>query len=229
MIDNFKFFYANDTEVMNETELQSNFEKYKTGDLKAREKIIKSNIRLVILIAKKYNVEGCDLEDLVSIGTIGLIKAVDTYDIKRQIRFSTYAVRCIDNEILMNIRKNKIKKNGIQTVNIEDALLCDFEGNELKYLDILEDKNSDFVTEIIDNFLSSELLSIINSLTEKEKMLITLYFGFDGNKYKQKEIAHMLGISQSYISRLISHVLKKIKIKIMKEGSLDDFAKKFTR
>lgn len=229
MIDNFKFFYANDTEVMNETELQSNFEKYKTGDLKAREKIIKSNIRLVILIAKKYNVEGCDLEDLVSIGTIGLIKAVDTYDIKRQIRFSTYAVRCIDNEILMNIRKNKIKKNGIQTVNIEDALLCDFEGNELKYLDILEDKNSDFVTEIIDNFLSSELLSIINSLTEKEKMLITLYFGFDGNKYKQKEIAHMLGISQSYISRLISHVLKKIKIKIMKEGSLDDFSKKFTR
>lgn len=229
MIDNFKFFYANDTEVMNETELQSNFEKYKTGDLKAREKIIKSNIRLVILIAKKYNVEGCDLEDLVSIGTIGLIKAVDTYDIKRQIRFSTYAVRCIDNEILMNIRKNKIKKNSIQTVNIEDALLCDFEGNELKYLDILEDKNSDFVTEIIDNFLSSELLSIINSLTEKEKMLITLYFGFDGNKYKQKEIAHMLGISQSYISRLISHVLKKIKIKIMKEGSLDDFAKKFTR
>ena len=229
MIDNFKFFYANDTEVMNETELQSNFEKYKTGDLKAREKIIKSNIRLVILIAKKYNVEGCDLEDLVSIGTIGLIKAVDTYDIKRQIRFSTYAVRCIDNEILINIRKNKIKKNSIQTVNIEDALLCDFEGNELKYLDILEDKNSDFVTEIIDNFLSSELLSIINSLTEKEKMLITLYFGFDGNKYKQKEIAHMLGISQSYISRLISHVLKKIKIKIMKEGSLDDFAKKFTR
>ena len=229
MIDNFKFFYANDTEVMNETELQSNFEKYKTGDLKAREKIIKSNIRLVILIAKKYNVEGCDLEDLVSICTIGLIKSVDTYDIKRQIRFSTYAVRCIDNEILMNIRKNKIKKNSIQTVNIEDALLCDFEGNELKYLDILEDKNSDFVTEIIDNFLSSELLSIINSLTEKEKMLITLYFGFDGNKYKQKEIAHMLGISQSYISRLISHVLKKIKIKIMKEGSLDDFAKKFTR
>lgn len=229
MIDNFKFFYANDTEVMNENELQSNFKKYKTGDLKAREKIIKSNIRLVILVAKKYNVEGCDLEDLVSIGTIGLIKAVDTYDIKRQIRFSTYAVRCINNEILMSIRKNKTKKNSIQTVNIEDALLCDFDGNELKYLDILEDKNSDFVTEIIDNFLSSELLSIINSLTEKEKMLITLYFGFDGKKYRQKEIAHILGISQSYISRMISNILKKIKSKIKIEDSLEDFAKKFTR
>lgn len=229
MIDNFKFFYANDTEVMNETELQSNFEKYKTGDLKAREKIIKSNIRLVILVAKKYNIEGCDLEDLVSLGTIGLIKAVDTYDIERQIRFSTYAVRCIDNEILMNIRKNKIKKNGIQTVNIEDALLCDFEGNELKYLDILEDKNSDFVTKIIDNYLSKELLNIIDSLSEKEKELVMLYFGFDGNRYKQKEIAHILGISQSYISRMISNILKKIKSKIKIEDSLDDFAKKLTR
>ena len=226
-MNNLDIFYVKDTKVMSENELQSNFEKYKTGDLKAREKIIKSNIRLVILIAKKYNIEGCDLEDLVSLGTIGLIKAVDTFDIEKQIRFSTYAACCINNEILMSIRKNNA--NNIQKVNIEDTLSCDFEGNELKYLDILEDKNSDFVTKIFDNYLSKELLDVIDSLSEKEKELVMLYFGFDGNRYKQKEIAHILGISQSYISRMISNILKKIKIRIIKEGSLDDFAKKFTR
>ena len=226
-MNNLDIFYVKDTKVIKEDELKENFKKLKKGDLKARDIIIKSNIRLVILIAKKYNIEGCDLEDLVSLGTIGLIKAVDTFDIEKQIRFSTYAACCINNEILMSIRK--INTNNIQKVNIEDTLSCDFEGNELKYLDILEDKNSDFVTKIIDNYLSKELLDVIDSLSEKEKELVMLYFGFDGNRYKQKEIAHMLGISQSYISRMISNILKKIKIRIIKEGSLDDFAKKFTR
>lgn len=226
-MNNLDIFYVKDTKVIKEDELKENFKKLKKGDLKARDIIIKSNIRLVILVAKKYNIEGCDLEDLVSLGTIGLIKAVDTFDIEKQIKFSTYAACCINNEILMSIRKNNT--NNIQKVNIEDTLSCDFEGNELKYLDILEDKNSDFVTKIIDNYLSKELLNIIDSLSEKEKELVMLYFGFDGNRYKQKEIAHMLGISQSYISRMISNILKKIKIRIIKEGSLDDFAKKFTR
>ncbi len=226
-MNNLDIFYVKDTKVIKEDELKENFKKLKKGDLKARDIIIKSNIRLVILVAKKYNIEGCDLEDLVSLGTIGLIKAVDTFDIEKQIRFSTYAACCINNEILMSIRKNNT--NNIQKVNIEDTLSCDFEGNELKYLDILEDKNSDFVTKIIDNYLSKELLNIIDSLSEKEKELVMLYFGFDGNRYKQKEIAHMLGISQSYISRMISNILKKIKIRIIKEGSLDDFAKKLTR
>ena len=226
-MNNLEIFYVKDTKVMSENELQSNFEKYKTGDLKAREKIIKSNIRLVRHIAKQYSTEGYDFEDLVSIGIIGLIKAVDTYDVTKNIKFSTYSSRCISNEILMGIRKNNM--NNIQKVNIEDTLSCDFEGNELKYLDILEDKNSDFVTKIFDNYLSKELLNIIDSLSEKEKELVMLYFGFDGNRYKQKEIAHILGISQSYISRMISNILKKIKIRIIKEGSLDDFAKKFTR
>ena len=226
-MNNLDIFYVKDTKVIKEDELKENFKKLKKGDLKARDIIIKSNIRLVILIAKKYNIEGCDLEDLVSLGTIGLIKAVDTYDVTKNIKFSTYSSRCISNEILMGIRKNNA--NNIQKVNIEDTLSCDFEGNELKYLDILEDKNSDFVTKIIDNYLSKELLDVIDSLSEKEKELVMLYFGFDGNRYKQKEIAHMLGISQSYISRMISNILKKIKIRIIKEGSLDDFAKKFTR
>lgn len=226
-MNNLDIFYVKDTKVIKEDELKENFKKLKKGDLKARDIIIKSNIRLVILVAKKYNIEGCDLEDLVSLGTIGLIKAVDTFDIEKQIKFSTYAACCINNEILMSIRKNNT--NNIQKVNIEDTLSCDFEGNELKYLDILEDKNSDFVTKIIDNYLSKELLNIIDSLSEKEKELVMLYFGFDGNRYKQKEIAHMLGISQSYISRMISNILKKIKIRIIKEGSLDDFAKKLTR
>ncbi len=226
-MNNLDIFYVKDTKVIKEDELKENFKKLKKGDLKARDIIIKSNIRLVRHIAKQYSTEGYDFEDLVSIGIIGLIKAVDTFDIEKQIRFSTYSSRCISNEILMGIRKNNT--NNIQKVNIEDTLSCDFEGNELKYLDILEDKNSDFVTKIIDNYLSKELLNIIDSLSEKEKELVMLYFGFDGNRYKQKEIAHMLGISQSYISRMISNILKKIKIRIIKEGSLDDFAKKFTR
>lgn len=184
-MNNLDIFYVKDTKVINEDELKENFKKLKKGDLKARDRIIKSNIRLVILIAKKYNIEGCELEDLVSLGTIGLIKAVDTFDIEKRIKFSTYAACCINNEILMSIRKNNT--NNIQKVNIEDTLSCDFEGNELKYLDILEDKNSDFVTKIIDNYLSKELLNIIDSLSEKEKELIMLYFGFDGNRYKQKE------------------------------------------
>lgn len=226
-MNNLDTFYVKDTKVIKEDELKENFKKLKKGDLKARDKIIKSNIRLVRHIAKQYSTEGYDFEDLVSIGIIGLIKAVDTYDVTKNIKFSTYSSRCISNEILMGIRKNNTIN--VQKVNIEDTLSCDFEGNELKYLDILEDKNSDFVTKIIDNYLSKELLDVIDSLSEKEKELVMLYFGFDGNRYKQKEIAHMLGISQSYISRKISNILKKIKIRIIKEGSLDDFAKKFTR
>lgn len=226
-MNNLDIFYVKDTKVIKEDELKENFKKLKKGDLKARDRIIKSNIRLVRHIAKQYSTEGYDFEDLVSIGIIGLIKAVDTYDVTKNIKFSTYSSHCISNEILMGIRKNNTIN--VQKVNIEDTLSCDFEGNELKYLDILEDKNSDFVTKIIDNYLSKELLNIIDSLSEKEKELIMLYFGFDGNRYKQKEIAHILGISQSYISRMISNILKKIKIRIIKEGSLDDFAKKLTR
>lgn len=224
-MNNLDIFYVKDTKVINEDELKENFKKLKKGDLKARDRIIKSNIRLVILIAKKYNIEGCELEDLVSLGTIGLIKAVDTFDIEKQIKFSTYAARCINNEILMNIRK--IKRNNIQIVNMYDCITYDSDNNELKYIDIIEDENSNFVTKMLENSLQYELYNIMNSLSEQEKKLIILYFGFDENKHTQKEIANILGISQSTISRLIVQILAKFRIKIEDLYLKEDFIKKF--
>lgn len=217
--------YDNNIKTMSEKELKEKFLEFKSGNLKARNEIIYANINLVKYIAKRYNVENCDLEDVVSIGIIGLIKAVDTYDIKRQIKFSTYAVRCINNEILMNIRK--IKRNNIQIVNMYDCITYDSDNNELKYIDIIEDKNSNFVTKMLENSLQYELYNIMNSLSEIEKKLIILYFGFDENKHTQKEIANILGISQSTVSRLIVQILVKFRIKIEDLYLKEDFIKKF--
>lgn len=225
MRDKSSNMYDNNIKIMSEKELKEKFLEFKSGNLKARNEIIYANINLVKYIAKRYNVENCDLEDVVSIGIIGLIKAVDTYDIKRQIKFSTYAARCINNEILMNIRK--FKRNNIQIVNMYDCITYDSDNNELKYIDIIEDENSNFVTKMLENSLQYELYNIMNSLSEIEKKLIILYFGFDENKHTQKEIANILGISQSTTSRLIVQILAKIRIKIEDLYLKEDFIKKF--
>ena len=225
MRDKSSDMYDNNIKTMSEKELKEKFLEFKSGNLKARNEIIYANINLVKYIVKRYNVENCDLEDVVSIGIIGLIKAVDTYDIKRQIKFSTYAARCINNEILMNIRK--FKRNNIQIVNMYDCITYDSDNNELKYIDIIEDENSNFVTKMLENSLQYELYNIMNSLSEIEKKLIILYFGFDENKHTQKEIANILGISQSTTSRLIVQILAKIRIKIEDLYLKEDFIKKF--
>lgn len=181
----------------------------KAGDEEARNILIEHNLRLVVFLAKKYESTGYDLEDLVSIGSIGLIKGIETYKPDKNIRLATYASRCIANEILMYIRKNKKRKT---EVSLEDALNYDAEGNELHLEDILgTDDNI-----IFDEFsfkLDKELLKQeLKNLNGREKQIMTLRYGLnETEEYTQKEVAEMLGISQSYISRIEKKIIKKLK------------------
>lgn len=183
--------------------------KARNGDIEARNKLIEHNLRLVVFLAKKYESTGYDLEDLVSIGSIGLIKGIETYKPDKNIKLATYSSRCIANEILMYIRKNKKRKT---EVSLEDALNYDAEGNELHLEDILgTDDNI-----IFDEFsfkLDKELLKQeLKNLNGREKQIMTLRYGLnETEEYTQKEVAEMLGISQSYISRIEKKIIKKLK------------------
>lgn len=182
--------------------------KSKEGDIESRNKLIEHNLRLVVFIAKKYESTGYDLEDLVSIGTIGLIKGIETYKPDKNIRLATYSSRCIANEILMYIRKNKKRKT---EVSLEDAINYDSEGNELHLEDILgTDDNiifNEFSHKIDKELLSKEIIK----LNSRERQIMTLRYGLNNNEeYTQKEVAALLGISQSYISRIEKKVIKKL-------------------
>lgn len=184
--------------------------KAKQGDLFARNKLIEHNLRLVVFLAKKYESTGYDLEDLVSIGSIGLIKGIETYKPDKNIKLATYASRCIANEILMYIRKNKKRKT---EVSLEDSLTYDAEGNELHLEDILgTDDNiiyNEFSRKVDKDILKKELIK----LSEREKQIMTLRYGLnDTDEYTQKEVAEMLGISQSYISRIEKKIIKKLQL-----------------
>lgn len=179
------------------------------GDITARDKLIEHNLRLVVFLAKKYENTKVDLEDLVSIGTIGLIKAVKTYSIDKNIKLATYASRCIDNEILMYLRKNK----KIRTeVSFEESLSFDADGNELHLEDVLGTE-PDIVTKELEHRLDKKMmLEEINRLNPRDREIMILRYGLMGVDEKtQKEVAEMLGISQSYISRIEKKVIKKIK------------------
>ncbi len=182
--------------------------KARQGDIEARNILIEHNLRLVVFLAKKYENTGFDIEDLVSIGSIGLIKGINTYKIDKNIKLATYASRCIANEILMFLRKNKRKKIEI---SLEDTLNYDAEGNELHLEDIL----GTAIDEVPKNFedtLDKELLQKeIDTLESREKEIMTLRYGLNNSKeYTQKEVAEMLGISQSYISRIEKKIVKKL-------------------
>ena len=179
------------------------------GDEFARAKLIEHNLRLVVFLAKKYENTGVDLEDLVSIGTIGLIKGVNTYKLDKNIKLATYASRCIDNEILMYLRKNK-KRRG--EVSFEDSLSYDSEGNELHLEDILGTEN-DIVTKGLEEETDKKLLyEEINSLNERDKQIMVLRYGlFNHEEMTQKDVANVLGISQSYISRIEKKVIRRLK------------------
>lgn len=179
------------------------------GDIHAREKLIEHNIRLVVFLAKKYENTNIDLEDLVSIGSIGLIKGINTYRPDKNIKLATYASRCIDNEILMYLRKNKRRKT---EVSLEDSLSYDAEGNELRLEDILGTEN-DVVTKKIEEETERNLVRHeIDKLNARDKQIMTMRYGLDGTKeMTQKEVADYLGISQSYISRIEKKVIKRIK------------------
>ena len=179
------------------------------GDLFARDKLIEHNLRLVVFLAKKYENTGVDLEDLVSIGTIGLIKGIKTFSKDKNIKLATYASRCIDNEILMYLRKNKRVKTEI---SFDESLSFDSDGNELKLEDILG-TDADIVTKGLEQETEKELvMEEINKLNDRDKEIIVLRYGLLGHKeMTQKEVASLLGISQSYISRIEKKVIKKLK------------------
>lgn len=183
------------------------------GDMEAKNKLIEHNLRLVVFLAKKYDTTTYDLEDLVSIGSIGLIKGVNTYKLDKNIKLATYASRCIDNEILMFLRKNKRRK---VEVSFEDSINFDSEGNELHLEDILG-TDIDVVPKEYENNLDKKiLLEEIEKLPERDKKIIIMRYGLKNTQeYTQKEVADMLGISQSYISRIEKKVIKELE-KFMK-------------
>lgn len=195
------------------------FNKYQLGDESAKNIIISHNIRLVIYIAKRFINTSYDMEELVSIGLIGLLKSVDTFDLSKNIEFATYASRCINNEILMFLKKNK---RHLSNKSLEDPVITDYDGNALKIEDILNDDNSDFVSDYENTETYEIIRKIVEELPDGEKEIIMLRFGFYDDKiYTQKQIAEKLNISQSYISRLISKIVKKIGKKLLDEAVID--------
>ncbi len=176
--------------------------------------LIEHNLRLVVYIARKFENTGINVEDLISIGTIGLIKAINTFKPDKNIKLATYASRCIENEILMYLRKNQ---NSKIEVSIDEPLNVDWDGNELLLSDILGTDN-DVTYQSIEKEVDIKLLSIaMEKLTKREREIMCLRFGLNGNKEKtQKEVADMMGISQSYISRLEKRIIKRLKKEILR-------------
>lgn len=186
--------------------------RHENGDKDAREELIVHNLRLVVYIAKKFENTGIPIEDLISIGTLGLIKAVNTFRISKNIKLATYASRCIENEILMYLRKTNTLK---AEVSYFEPLNVDWDGNELLLSDVLGNEPEDIYRDLEENDERNRLYRIISSLGDREKMIMTMRFGIGGGKeYTQKEVADSLGISQSYISRLEKRIIEKIKREI---------------
>ena len=180
-----------------------------SGDESAREKLIVHNLRLVVYIARKFENSGVGIEDLISIGTIGLIKAVNTFCPSRNIKLATYASRCIENEILMHLRKIS---NSRTEVSIDEPLNIDWDGNELLLSDILGSEADSVNADIEHEDEANTLLAIVSTLNEREQMVMRLRFGIGTEReHTQKEVADMLGISQSYISRLEKRIIEHIK------------------
>lgn len=179
------------------------------GDESARTILIERNLRLVVYIARKFENTGINIEDLISIGTIGLIKAVNTFNPEKKIKLATYASRCIENEILMFLRRNnKIRSE----VSFDEPLNIDWDGNELLLSDVLGTEE-DIITKDLEANIDRKLLTkALHQLTEREKQIMELRFGLMGGEEKtQKDVADMLGISQSYISRLEKRIIKRLR------------------
>lgn len=183
-------------------------------DEAARQELIEHNLRLVVYIARRFENTGINIEDLISIGTIGLIKAVGTYRRDKNIKLATYASRCIENEILMYLRKNANRKG---EVSFDEPLNTDWDGNELLLSDVLGTDEDVVMRPIEEDVDRSLLAAAINMLSPREKQIITLRFGLGGRKEQtQKEVADQLGISQSYISRLEKRIISRLKKEILR-------------
>ncbi|OLO40806.1 sporulation sigma factor SigE [Alkalihalophilus pseudofirmus] len=183
--------------------------KLPTGDKAVRAMLIERNLRLVVYIARKFENTGINIEDLISIGTIGLIKAVNTFNPEKKIKLATYASRCIENEILMYLRRNnKIRSE----VSFDEPLNIDWDGNELLLSDVLGTED-DIITKGIEEKVDRKLLvKALHTLNDREKQIMELRFGLAGDEEKtQKDVADLLGISQSYISRLEKRIIKRLR------------------
>lgn len=206
-------FYINGSETLppplsKEDEQEAMLE-LQRGNENIREKLIVHNLRLVVYIAKKFESPNCSVEDMISIGTIGLIKAVNTFSPSRNIKLATYASRCIENEILMYLRKTSQLKN---EVSIDEPLNTDWDGNELLLCDILGSEPDTVNADMEKELEIQQLLIAVSRLSERESAIMELRFGLNGKKeHTQKEVADMLGISQSYISRLEKKIIARLK------------------
>ena len=182
----------------------------------ARKSLIEHNLRLVVYIAKKFDNTGIGVEDLISIGTIGLIKSIHTFNPNKNIKLATYASRCIENEILMYLRKNNKTKLG---VSIDEPLNVDWDGNELLLSDILGTDEDAIYKDLEDEEEHKLLIKAINGLTKRERLIVQMRYGImtqDGQEKTQKEVADLLGISQSYISRLEKKIMQRLKREMLK-------------
>ena len=179
------------------------------GDDAARRTLIEHNLRLVVYIAKRFENTGVNIEDLISIGSIGLIKSINTFNSSKKIKLATYASRCIENEILMYLRKTGSQKS---EVSFDEPLNTDWDGNELLLSDILGTEEDEVCRALEDDAEKRVLLEAVDLLEGREKEIILLRFGLDGRQeYTQKEVADMLGISQSYISRLEKRIIERLR------------------
>lgn len=218
--DNGEIHYIGGTEIL-PAPLNNEEEKEVIGllgsehDFKVKSKLIEHNLRLVVYIAKKFENTGIGVEDLISIGTIGLIKSINTFKPDKKIKLATYASRCIENEILMYLRRNNKTK---LEISIDEPLNVDWDGNELLLSDILG-TDEDIIYRNIEDEVDRELLKkALSKLSDRERVIVELRFGLktDGEEKTQKEVADMLGISQSYISRLEKKIIKRLQKEIIR-------------
>ena len=198
-------------EPLSNEEEKELLDRLNSGDDESRKKLVEKNLRLVVYIAKKFENSGVNIEDLISIGTIGLMKGVNSFNLDKNIKLATYASRCIENEILMYLRKTQRTKT---EVSIDEPINTDSEGNDLALGDILGSDNDSLFKQVEDNDNKKIVSLAIKNLDVREKEIMELRYGFDGKKeLTQKEVADKLGISQSYISRIEKKVINRLKKK----------------
>lgn len=199
------------------TEEQQALEALEQGDEQARQSLVEHNLRLVVYISRRFENTGINLEDLISIGTIGLIKAIGTYRLDRKIKLATYASRCIENEILMYIRKMSARKT---EVSLDEPINMDGEGNELLLSDVLGTEEDTITRALEENVDICVLRQVLTTLPDRERLIVQMRFGLGGHREQtQKEVAEQMGISQSYISRLEKRILQRLKREFLRQTS----------
>ncbi len=214
-------FYIGGTDVlpppMKGAQEQEALTRLESGDETAKQQLIERNLRLVVFIARRFENTGINLEDMISIGTIGLIKAISTYRRDKNIKLATYASRCIENEILMHIRKISNQKT---EVSLDEPINMDYDGNELLLSDILGTDEDMILRPLEDDVDLCILRQAVKQLPDREREIVVMRFGLEGRQeLTQKEIAQKMGISQSYISRLEKRIMQKLKKELLKQTS----------